>query len=535
MKTIRALALSLSLCLLLGACAAGSDEEPEKQEASQQPAVAEPSAHDASTLVIAIQDEVTGLDVQQIAMENVVHDLIFEPLVVYSDDLSEIYPSFAESFTATDEYLEFVLPADAKFSNGDPLDAAAVKASADRFFAISEYSSDLEPVTSVEVIDERTVRYNLSEPAPYIWANLASMYGGVVDVAVAEQVGDFEFNKHPIGNGMYAVEEWVAGSHITLKRNEYFHTNNPMLQNHDAPPFETVIVRFIADGDERLKELEAGSVDIIYNAPPAREAELESSGRYNIHSYQQPGISYLNLQTGKGPLADIRVRQALTYAVDRDAINAVLGGIVTPTYGFISAAQAGYSDAEEQKLSAALAYDPARAKQLLAEAGWADADGDGILDKAGKSLCLEMLIPSDNSTFRAAAPVLREQFAAIGVDAQIVEREADYIKELMRGDDYSIGSRALRWIDADILYYAFTPESGYRWNDPELTRLITAARYAQDRPAAYAEVSERLAEDFKAISLFADNQILVSRKDVDGIVLTSDGRAWFSDVVKTGN
>ena len=530
MRSFNRLVLCLAFCLLLTACGGtGTGPAAPPQESGQ------PEEQDGSKLVIAIADEVVGLDVQQITWENMVHDLIFEPLVVYSADLSELYPAFAESFAVTDEYLEFVLPEGARFSNGDKLDAAALKASMDRFLKISEYASDLEPVTDVEVVDERTVRYHLSEPAPYVWANIASMYGGVVDVAAVEQLGEWEFNRRPVGNGMYYVDEWVAGSHLTLRRNEYFHTNNPMLQNHDAPPFETIEIRFIPDGEERLRELEAGNVDVIYNAPTARRAELEASGKYNVYSYRQPGVSYLNLQTEKGFLRDELVRQALARAIDRDAINEALGGSITPNYSFISEAQFGYSKEEDEKLAEELGYDPVRAGELLEEAGWSDTNGDGILEKFGQPLSLEMLIPADNDTFRAAGPVLREQFAAVGADVQIVEYDSDYIKELMREDDYAIGSRAIKWVDPDILYYAFTPDSGYPWEDAELTRLIVAARYVTDpeaRTQAYAEVSERIARDFKAISLFADNYIIVSRGDVNGIVVTADGRAWFSDAVK---
>jgi peptide/nickel transport system substrate-binding protein len=527
----------LALCLLLGACEGTGKPQNTPPDQPENPGANTQQTAGESKLVIAIPDEVVGLDVQQIGWENMVHDLLYEPLVVYSKDLSELYPAFAESFTATDEYLEFVLPEDARFSNGDKLDAAAVKASTERFLAISEYAGDIEPVKSVEVVDERTVRYMLSEPAPYIWANIASLYGGIVNVAVAERIGEWEFNKHPVGNGMYSVEEWVPGSCLILKRNPYFHTNNPMLKNHEAPPFETIEVRFIADDQRRLGELEAGRVDVIYNTPNAERARLESDPNYRVYTFRQPGTSYLNLQTEKGILLNLNVRQALTYAVDRDAITAALGGSVTPAYGFLSAAQTGYSAEEEAKLAQELKYDPELAKQLLAEAGWEDLDGDGIRARGGIRLSLDMLIPSDNSSFKAAGAILEQQFAAIGVETNIEYYEADYIKELMREDEYTIGSRALKWVDPDILIYAFGDESGYPWEDAVLTELLLKARYVSDpdeREAAYVEVSERLAQDFKAISLFADNYVITTRSSIEGIVLTNDGRAWFSDAVKTG-
>ncbi len=540
--SLRLFVLGLALCLALTACGGngrtpqpGSAQPPETPQ--QQTDGSDALRPNENTLVIAIADEVEGLDVQQISWANFVHDLIYEPLVVYSADLSSIDPAFAESYTATDDYLEFVLPADAKFSNGDPLDAAAVKASFDRFLEVSPMAEDLDPVSAIRVMDERTVRFELSDPAPYLWSDLGVMFGGIVDTKAAAEVDEWEFNRHPVANGAYYVENWVAGSHITLKRNEYFKTNTADLKNHGAARFETVIVRFIPDGKERVNALLSGDVDIILNVPPTSVADLKANAGIKTYDCSLTGVSYLNLQTEKGALADIRVRQALTYAVDREAIKNALGGIVTPTYCLLSDSQFGHSEAEEAKLAAQLAYDPARSKELLAEAGWQDSDGDGIVEKDGRKLTLEMMIPSDNSTFQAAGPVLKEQFAAVGVDAQIVEREADYIKELMRADEYEIGTRTYEWMDAIILSWAFTKQSGYQWEDPELTELLDAASLETDideRIHAYELASDRLADDFKAISLYSDGIFIATSDKIDGFVVCDDGRAWVNDVVRAG-
>ncbi|MBE7004684.1 MAG: ABC transporter substrate-binding protein [Ruminococcaceae bacterium] len=538
--------LCLMLCLLLAACGGGGKPggtTPETPETPETPGTSGTTAAgalrpDADTLVIAIADEVEGLDVQQISWANFVHDLIYEPLVVYSTDLSRIDPAFAESYTATDDYLEFVLPEGARFSNGDPLDAEAVKASFERFLTTSEMAEDLEPVTSIRVMDERTVRFELSSPAPYLWSTLGVMFGGVVDTKVAEEIGEWEFNRKPVTNGTYYVDEWVPGSHITLKRNEYFSTHTPDLTNGGVSHIGTVVVRFIPDGQARVDALLNGDVDIILNVPPASLPALKAASGVRLYDCSLTGVSYLNLQTEKGLLSDVRVRQALTYAVDRDAINAALGGIVAPTYGLLSDSQFGHSEREEAKLAQELAYDPARAKALLAEAGWTDPDGDGILNKGATRLTLEMMIPSDNSTFQAAGPILKEQFAAVGVDAQIVEYEADYIKELMRADEYEIGSRTYEWMDAIILSWAFTKQAGYQWEDPELTELLDAASVETDTDArvrAYELASDRLASDFKAISLYSDGIFIAASDKIEGFVVCDDGRAWVNDVVRKGN
>lgn len=524
MKFYRMAALGLGLSLALTACGGGEPKPSGTTDGTGN-----------SILTIAIQDEVEGCDIQQIGWENVVQSLLYEPLVVFSPDLSEIQPAFAESYTVAEDgsYIEFVLPADAKFSNGDVCDAAAVKASEERFLAISEYAGDLDAVSDIEVVDERTIRYNLTGPAPYMWASLTSTYGGINNVAVAETMDDAAFNRKPVTNGPYYVEEWLQGSQITLKRNEYYKTNNPNVSNQGVCAYETIVVRFIPDEFTRVSELKSGNVDIIYDVPTASISELEGNPDLTTYRYKQAGVSYMNLQTEKGVTADVKVREALTYAINKEEIAAALDGVVTPTYGFISEAQAGYSAAKEQELASKLGYDPELAKSILAEAGWTDTNGDGIVDKDGQPLSFEMLISSDRASLKAAGPVLQNQFAAIGVDAQIREYEGSYVKQLVRDDDYVMASRNYVWNDADILYYVFTEASGYPWDVPAVTDAFVAARVENDtakRVAAYEVAQDRLVEQYKAISLFADNYCVASKNNIKGLMITNDGRSWYNDV-----
>lgn len=525
MKRMKLIVLALITCLtmstLLAGCGGSAPEEGGE------------SGGDSKTLVIAIQDEVEGCDVQQVGWTNMVHELISEPIVTISDDLSEVQPGVCESFEANDKYMEFKLPEGLKFSNGDPLDAEALKKSTERYLEKSEYAGDLDSVKDIEVVDDLTVRYNLTGPAPYMWCSLGSIFNGIVDVDYAEEVGDEEFNRKPVTYGMFYVDEWEQGSQITLKKNEYFKTNNPQVENQGVANFDTVIIRFIPDEFTRVSELTDGDVDIIYNVPTTSMADLEANEDVTVYDYLQPGVSYLNLQTEEGIMKDIKVREALSLAVNRDELVENLDGVVLPAYGFISAAQAGFSQEEEDKLAGELKYDPDKAKELLEEAGWKDADGDGIVEKDGKPLSFEMLLPSDRASLKASGSVLQSQFKAIGVDAQIREYEADYIKQQMKEGKFDMGSRNYEWADADILYYVFTEASGYPWDNKEITAALVKAREENDakkRVEDYEEASELLKEQYKGIALFADKYIIASKNNVKGLKVTTDGRSWYSDV-----
>ena len=308
----------------------------------------------SNTLVIAVQDEVEGTDIQQIGWTNVVHELIYSPLVTYSRDLEEIQPCFAESYEVSDDGLSitFHLFADSKFSNGDPLTAESVKKSVLRMKEISEYSGDVEAIEDIEVIDDTTLVYHLSEPAAYMWASLCSDFGGVVHVDKADEMGKDEYNRCAVTNGMFMVKDWQAGSQIILEKNPNFRTANPNVENKELAQFDEIIVRFIPDEFTRVSELEAGNVDIAYNIPAASREDLKANDDVNVYEYEQAGVAYMMMNTDTAPLDDIKVRQAINLAIDKEALAISMNNVIEPTYGFISKAQAGYSETKEAELAA---------------------------------------------------------------------------------------------------------------------------------------------------------------------------------------
>lgn len=524
MKLKKTLAALLAGALMLTGCGEGSDP-------------GNGAAEGGSTLVIAIQDEIEGGDIQQIGWDNVVHQLIYEPLVTFSSDLGEILPSFAESFEESADGLEitFHLYADSKFANGDPLTAESVKKSVERMKEISEYAGDVEAIKEVQVVDEHTVKYILSQPAPYMWSSLASSYGGVVDVDKAEEMGRDEFNRNPVGNGPYLLEDWQAGSQVVLKKNPYYRTSNPNVKNHDLLSADTIIVRFIPDEFTRISELEAGNIDVVFDVPAANVADLKENPDVTTYSYKQAGANYMMFQTEDGPAADSKIRQAINIGIDRDALADALDNVIAPQYGFISDAQAGFSSTKETEYASKYKFDPKGAKKLLAEAGYTDSNGDGFVDKNGANLTIEYASPTDKASGKAAAPVIQAQLKALGVDFQIREYEQSYIKQLVRDNKFQAASRNYLWNDADILYYVFTEASGYPWHHDAVTDALTKARYETDpdaRVKAYEKAQDALFAQIPAVAFFADNYCIATSSNVKNLVVTNDGRVFFNDVTK---
>ena len=487
----------------------------------------------AGTLTIGIADEPEGLDIQQIGWENYVHWLLYDPIVVYSDDLTEVKPCAAEKFEVSDDGKTYTitLPKDAKFSNGDTLDANAYKASLDRYIKISEYGTDYDDVESFEVVDDQTLVMHLKQAAPYLMTPLSTTYSAPVDTKVADDMEKDEFNRKPVANGPYVVDSWEQGSQVTFKRNENFATSNPFVENKGPWAFDTIVVRFIPDEFTRVSEVESGNADIVFDVPASSVSELKSNDDIELYDYAQSGVSYLHLNTDSGVLADAKVREALAYAIDRDEVVKALDDMVTPAYGFISEAQACYSADEEAALAKKLAYDPDKAKSLLEGAGW-KANSDGVMEKNGTKLSFELLVPGDRTSIKNAAPVIQKQLKAVGFDAEITEQDASYIKSKVKDDDYAAACRSYVWLDPDILYSSFTPASGYSWEDKQVTELLEKGRQTPDdteRAKVYVEFQERMVTLFKALPLFADKYVIAGKKTVENVRVSKDGRMSLHD------
>jgi len=525
MKLKKTLAVFLAAALMLTGCGGSGDADGDS------------NGGDSSTLVVAIQDEIEGADIHQIGWENMVHALLYDPLVTFNADLSEVQPCFAESYEVSDDGLEitFHLYEDSKFANGDPLTSESVKKSVERMKEISQYAGDVEAIEEVQIVDDTTFKYILSKPAPYMWASLASTYGGVVDVDRADEMGTDEFNRSAVGNGPYLLKEWQAGSQVVLEKNPYYRTTNPNVQNKAVLNADTVIIRFIPDEFTRVSELETGNVDIIYDVPMSSVADLQSNPDVTTYSYKQAGVNYIMFQTEDEPTSQKLIREAINIGLDREGLAEALDGVVSPMYGFISDAQAGYSPEKEAEYAAKYKFDVEGAKALLAEAGYTDSDGDGFVDKNGQKLTIEYASPTDKAAGKAAAPVIQAQLKTIGVDFQIREYEQAYIKQMVRDNKFQAASRNYVWNDADILYYVFTEESGYPWHDEAVTAALTEARYITDpeeRVKGYEKAQDALFAQMPAVSLFADNYCVAARSNVKGLQITNDGRSFYNDVVK---
>ena len=495
------------------------------------------------TLTIAIPEEPEGLDVQQVSWTNEAHWPIYQPYMAFDENMNVVL-DLAESASMDNNTIIIKLPEDAKFSNGNPITAQTVADSIERYRQLSPYGSDYELVEDYEIINETTIKIIFSGPPTYVWYNdLTNEYGAVVDVETAKEVGDDAFNLKPIGAGPYKVKEWVQGSHVVLERNEFYKTNLPFVENKGPNPYiDEIIIRFIPEDLTRISELEAGNVEIVRGVPVDAISSLRENPDVTLYETITPGIEYIMINLKKPPLDDVRVRQAMMYAIDRDAIVTTLENTVLPCYSYMSPSMLAYNASLEEYAESTYAYNLEKAKSLLEEAGWVDTDKDGIVDKDGQPLELELLVPNDEPKLKRIGPLLQSQLAQIGIKVNIREFAFYYIRDRTRNWDFELACRFYSWFDpAGVLPYLLHSEMGnYTYSNPEVDELIEYDRETVLSPVERTEVWSKIQllalNDTPWIPLFINKDYTAVRKTVEGLlVMPPFASLYFNDarVVQT--
>lgn len=522
LKKVSVLALVFfMLALVIAGCGTENSEANKEQE--------------EKVLTIATTEEIEGTDVQQIYWENIVHTLLYDTFVGFDMDMKEIVPTMASEYSISEDGKEitFTLLTDLKYANGDVLTLEDIKASILRYKEISPYAEDFAPVQEVAIDgDKLTLKCDI--PPAFMWPVLASSYSGIVNPKAVAEVDASEFNQHAVTYGMTSVDEWVQGSHITLKRNPNYKTNNPIVDNKGPLKVGKVKVRFIPDDFTRITELQSGNVDMIWDVPSEKLDELKADENIKLYSYLQPGCEYINMNINAPGLDDINVRKAIAMAIDRSELTNALNGTVEARNGLMSPAMLGYSEDTETYLKNEIPNNVEKAKALLKEAGWEDMDNNGILEKGNQELSFTYLVNTDFSTTNKSAPIIQAQLKKIGINVEIREFESSYVKQQVRDKNYELASRSYVWSDADMLMYLIHSDNGWVMSS-EVDALLEDARTTmnkEERIAKYDKAQRVFFSEVPAIPLFSKNNYIAVRKEVTGFKVTINGQFYMNDVDK---
>lgn len=347
------------------------------------------------------------------AIDEVGYANIFEGLTRF-DSTGAVIPALAESWDISEDGLTYTfrLHAGVKFHDGSAMDAEDVKFSLDRARAPDSTNAQkglFANIASVDVVDPQTVKVTLTTPTGDFLFNMA--WGDAVIVAPETAANNAT---NPVGTGPFKFEEWAQGDHITLVRNpDYWGT---------PVRLDKATFKYIGDPTAAMAALQAGDVDAFpfFPAPELLE-QLKSDPRFEVVVGSTEGETVLGMNNER--LSDIRVRQAIAHAIDRQAvIDGAMFGYGTPIGTFMPPTNPNYVD-----LTAQSNYDPEKSKALLAEAGW------------DSSKVLTFKLPPVETYARRGGEIIGQQLAAVGIKTELVPVEwAQWLSDVFTNKDYDL-------------------------------------------------------------------------------------------------
>ncbi len=295
-----------------------------------------------------------------------------------------------------------------------------------------------------------------------------------------------DYNRAPLGTGPYRVAEWRSGEYLRLEAvPDYW---------RGAAAIKTLLFKFIANTNTRINQLKSGEVDMVVMFPWDKHREVAAIPGVSVHRIDGNGYEHVTLNQRAMPaFADVRVRQALTHAVDRVLIaTTILEGLAPVTHGPVQPVSWAHNPKVRQ-----YGYDPGRAKALLDEAGWRDSNGDGVRDKDGQRFSFTMITQAGFAVRENVAQVLQRQFKEVGVEVAVQLHDGTSISKLWFEGKFQA---MLHWwqLPADpelALFFAKDrmPPRGRNINyvaDDALTTLV----YAADRAVSRSERARILGE-----------------------------------------
>lgn len=432
------------------------------------------------------------------------HMYISEAALIYGPQ-GEFGPSgWIESFDESPDglVLTFHIKPEVTFHDGTPLDAEAFAwLLQKRIEDDAAYSDPLMYVPGVDhivVVDEYTLEIRQEgQPWPELPINMSSpSWMGAMRVPRAVELygEDYGF-KMAYGNGPFKFVEWVKGDHITFVRNEDYWWSPPWAaeyagleegeEYHAGPPYlEKLVLKFAPEAATRVAMLHAREVDGIIEVPKHMVEEIEKIPHVEIMKGPSYAIRYIGYNCTKPPLDDEKVRKALNYAIDREAmVEAVYFGYAEPAYSLFCG-----KGLETPNTKQMYKCDPDKAKALFAEAGWEDTDGDGILDKDGEPLAFE-LWSSDKTEYRKLAEMAQGMWRALEVDVTLRQFDEATLRAKITAGEHEATLFEHEWVTKSDMYnWWFNPD--YMWypqetgfDTPELRELI-------DRTFAAATMEE---------------------------------------------
>jgi len=457
-------------------------------------------------IAVALSADITSLDPQghNDTKSEAVSFLLFNRLFRLNTDF-KVIPDLAESWEQpSDTEWLIKIKEGVMFHDGSEMTSEDVKFSLDRSRVMPKVQQVLSEVKSVDIIDKYTVKVTTNSAfAPFLYT-LVHAGTSILPKAYVESGDDFA---NPIGSGPYKFVEWTSGDRVVLEKNENYFDKNNMGQS------AKIIFKVIPEGTSRTIALETGEVDVVAELPTIDMNKVKDNADLKLYEKPSTRLDFFAMNTEKAPFDNIKVRQAMNYAIDKDAIMAVaIDGAGIKADSVLAPSFLGYK-------AGPYTFDPEKAKKLLTEAGYPDG--------------FEMEIMTSGDDRKRIAEVIQASLMDVGIKASIKMLEwGTFIDSVLKGDEETL---VLGWTsnpdpDATLTPIYFSGNIGgmnfSRINDPKIDQLLKDAREELDltkRALIYNEFHEYVMEQAPFVPLFIKNNIVGANAALKDVELSPQG------------
>lgn len=438
-----------------------------------------------------------------------VYKTMYNNLIKYElvENSIVIVPDLAESWESTDDLLEYTfrLKDGVTWHDGTPFTADDVVFTVETVLNPENNASgraNISSISSAEAIDDLTVKFTLNQPFAALPVMLG--YNRVIFPKHLWEGLDFaspaSYLQNPVGTGPFKFVEQVQGSHLELARYDDYFAGTPNLDG--------MVFKVIPDGNNRVAQVVSGDVDFAVIDPPQIDA-VEGNENVEIRLAPQVNYYFFAINHSNPKLQDVRVRQALAYAVDRQAIiDNILQGTGEPATGPINPLLGAYYNPDVKTYE----YDMETAASLLAEAGWTKGDDDILTNAAGEKFTLRFNGPSNYPIMVQVITYAQQQYQQLGFDVTLEIVDWPVHLEMYASQQYDLLMQW--WItppDPD-LYPHYHTEVNNRWkySNAEADELMTRSRAEPDvqkRIEIFHELQALLAEDVPVVYLYYPQEV----------------------------
>ncbi|MFF1922315.1 ABC transporter substrate-binding protein [Streptomyces sp. NPDC058221] len=497
----------LSLCAT--ACSSSSADSPGGS-----------TPHSGGRLTFALASDPICVDPQQAGNNDAIYPArqLVDSLTDQDPKTGKIVPWLAKSWKVSDDAKTFTfrLREGVTFSDGTPVNAASVKSNFDGIIGLGAKavlgSSYLGGYRSTTVVDDYTAKVTFSTPNAQFLQATSTFTLGLLAESTVKLPADKRCTDNLVGSGPFTLVDYTPNKSVEERRRAKYAWGSSLWSRKGPAYLEKLSFKVIPESGVRTGSLQSGQVDAIGGVAPQDEAGLKSAG-LAVRSRANPGLPFaLSANVARPVTKDVRVRQAVQKAVDRqEIVDTVLSGSYEPATSALASTTADYTD-----LSDGLGHDAAGARKLLDEAGWRTGPG-GIRTKNGKKLTLKVVWASNFGPNQTALELIQQQLKKVGVNIVLQSTTiGDFVSLRQKGDyDFSWGNSTR--VDPDILRTGFSGQllNFGHLSDSELDGLL-------DKQAAASDPKERAAYVAQAQKIVLDKGYQIPAFELTTVLGLSD-------------